>query len=105
MHAAPIDSRHRKSALIAIIAEGDRDDRSRRQNVLCALPIDALLLVLVVGCVVLEFPFAGYASGPDEYLAKGRALARRSSAEHLVATKALRCTATAWTLIAAESSD
>ena len=29
--------------------------------------------------------------------------ARRSSAEHLIATKALRCTATAWMLIVAES--
>ena len=29
--------------------------------------------------------------------------ARRSSAEHLIATKALRCTATAWMLTAAES--
>ena len=30
-------------------------------------------------------------------------LARRSSAEHRFATKALRCTATAWMLTAAES--
>ena len=30
-------------------------------------------------------------------------LARRSSAEHLIATKALRCTATAWMLTVAES--
>ena len=29
--------------------------------------------------------------------------ARRSSAEHLIATKALRCTATAWILTVAES--
>ena len=29
--------------------------------------------------------------------------ARRSSAEHLIATKALRCTATAWMLTVAES--
>ena len=31
--------------------------------------------------------------------------ARRSSAEHLIATKALRCTATAWNLIVAQCSD
>ena len=30
--------------------------------------------------------------------------ARRSSAEHLIATKALRCTATAWILIVAQCS-
>ena len=35
--------------------------------------------------------------------AAGLAAARRGSAEHLTATKALRCTATAWMLIAAES--
>ena len=38
----------------------------------------------------------GYAGGLAFY-------ARRSSAEHLIATKALRCTATAWILIVAES--
>ena len=32
-----------------------------------------------------------------------RVVARRRSAEHLIATKALRCTATAWILIVAES--
>ena len=31
-------------------------------------------------------------------------MARRSSAEHLIATKALRCTATAWILIATQCS-
>ena len=35
--------------------------------------------------------------------AAGATTARRSSAEHLIATKALRCTATAWMLTAAES--
>ena len=33
----------------------------------------------------------------------GEVVARRSSAEHLIATKALRCTATAWMLTVAES--
>ena len=35
--------------------------------------------------------------------AAGATTARRSFAEHLIATKALRCTATAWMLIVAES--
>ena len=38
----------------------------------------------------------------SEEIAKG--VARRSSAEHLIATKALCCTATAWMLIVAQCS-
>ena len=37
------------------------------------------------------------------YIVYNEDLARRSSAEHLIATKALRCTATTWMLTAAES--
>ena len=39
----------------------------------------------------------------EKILGKRDRSARRSSAEHLIATKALRCTATAWMLIVAQS--
>ena len=39
----------------------------------------------------------------DAYVIGEHYQARRGSAEHLVATKALRCTATAWILTVAES--
>ena len=46
----------------------------------------------LAGASSLAFPNAGYLY--QEGLPSSKA--RRSSAEHLIATKALRCTATAW---------
>ena len=51
-------------------------------------------------------PLVGLYSSFDATVVRQHAIwfaARRSSAEHLIATKALRCTATAWMLIVAES--
>ena len=42
--------------------------------------------------------------GPKDLIIYHMMMARRSSAEHLIATNALRCTATAWILIVAQCS-
>ena len=55
---------------------------------------------------VLDLARNAWADAPSLAHARsfhGAAVARRSSAVHLIATKALRCTATAWNLTVAES--
>ena len=71
---------------------------------LCRVILTAGILIPIVFTIVeCNCPSRDTDVDPDTWGNQIGDYARRSSAEHLIATKALRCTATAWILTVAES--